>query len=57
MDNSTVRVTFESAPFDSLVMWMGILQSQYGIQVDVASLDRLDTPGMVDAQLTVKRPG
>lgn len=57
MDPSTVRVTFEAAPFDLLVQWMGVLESQHGLQIDMASLDSLDIPGMVDAQLTVKRPG
>lgn len=57
MDPATVRITFESAPFDVLVRWMGVLESQHGLQIDMASLDNLDIPGMVDAQLTVKRPG
>lgn len=57
MDAATVRVNFESAPFDTLVQWMGVLQSRHGLLIDIASLDRLDTAGMVDAQLTVKRPG
>ncbi|MDH3589107.1 MAG: type II secretion system protein M [Gammaproteobacteria bacterium] len=57
MDASTVRVRFESAPFDSLVQWMGILASRYAIQIDIASLDRLDVQGMVNAQLTLKRSG
>lgn len=56
MDASTVRVRFEQAPFDTLVSWMGMLATRYGIQVDIASLDKLDTPGMVDSQLTLKRP-
>lgn len=57
MDATTVRVSFEAAPFQALVNWMAVLERQHGIRVDIASLDRLDVPGMVDAQLTVKRPG
>lgn len=56
MDASTVRVRFESAPFDNLVRWMGLLASRYGVEADVVSLDQLEVPGMVDAQITLKRP-
>ncbi|MBT8130800.1 MAG: type II secretion system protein M [Gammaproteobacteria bacterium] len=57
IDASTVRVRFESASFDKLVQWMGVLEQRYSIQIEIASLDRLDIPGLVDAQLTLKRPG
>lgn len=57
LDASTVRVRFESAAFDSLVRWMGVLATRYGVQADVVSLDQLEMPGMVDAQITLKRPG
>ncbi|MDH3647572.1 MAG: type II secretion system protein M [Gammaproteobacteria bacterium] len=57
IDKTTVRVRFESAPFDALVQWMGLLERNHGIHIEIASLDRLDVPGMVDAQLTLKRPG
>ena len=55
-DDSTVRVRFESASFDALVRWMAALSSRYGVRVDIASIDRNDTPGTVDAQITIKRP-
>lgn len=55
-DNVTVRVRFDSASFDALVRWMTVMSSRYGVSVDVASLDRNDTPGTVDAQITIKRP-
>lgn len=56
LDTTTVRVRFEAAPFDTLVRWMGTLANRYGVQADVVSLDQLDAPGMVDAQITLKRP-
>lgn len=56
LDTATVRVRFESAPFDTLVRWLGTLASRYGVQADVVSLDKLGAPGMVDAQITLKRP-
>ncbi len=55
--SDAIRVRFRSASFDSLVRWMGQLSARYAIEIDIASLDRLDTEGMVDAQLTLKRPG
>ncbi|MBT8135462.1 MAG: type II secretion system protein M [Gammaproteobacteria bacterium] len=57
LDESTVRVRFEAAPFEALVNWMGLLAQRYSIQIDIASLNKLDSPGLVDAQLTLKRPG
>lgn len=56
MDAETVRVRFESAPFDILVQWIGQLATRYGVQADIVSIDQLDSPGMVDAQITLKRP-
>ncbi len=56
-DETTVRVRLESASFDSLISWMAILSSRYGVDVSVASIDRKDgAPGTVDAQITLTRP-
>ncbi|NND60219.1 MAG: type II secretion system protein M [Gammaproteobacteria bacterium] len=56
LDENTVRVQFEGAAFDALVGWMAAMVSRYGVSVDIASVERTNTPGMVDAQLTIKRP-
>lgn len=55
VDADSVRVRFENAPFDSVVRWLAQLASSYSVQVDTASMERRDTPGMIDAQLTLKR--
>ena len=49
------RVTIDAASFDQLLLWLNTLQSQYGISVTSANLDRDDKPGTVNARMTLKR--
>lgn len=52
---NTVRVWFDSVPFDNLARWMGQLQSRYGLRVDALDVERQDTPGTVNARLALGR--
>ena len=49
------RVTIDAASFDQLLVWLNTLQTQYGISVTSANLDRDDKPGAVNARMTLKR--
>jgi general secretion pathway protein M len=49
------RVTIDAASFDQLLIWLNTLQTQYGISVTSASLDRDDKPGAVNVRMTLNR--
>lgn len=53
--NKGARVTIDAASFDQLLLWLNTLQTQYGISVTSANLDRDDKPGAVNARMTLKR--
>jgi len=53
--DSGIRVRLEGASFDALVTWIGLLEQQFGVQVDTASLDRSDKIGIVNASLMLTR--
>lgn len=55
--NNGIRVRLESAPFDSVVQWLGVLQQQHGIDVETATIDRAGATGLVNASLTLVRAG
>jgi len=50
-----IRVRLEGASFDSLVTWLGLLDQQFGVQVDNASVDRADKAGIVNASVMLTR--
>jgi len=52
-----IRVEFENVAFDKLVVWLGDLSYQYGMEVQAGSLSAgtTDAPGRVDATLTLER--
>ena len=52
-----IRVEFESVAFDKLVVWLGDLSYQYGMEVQAGSLsaDTSEAPGRVNATLTLER--
>jgi general secretion pathway protein M len=52
-----VRVEFESVAFDELVVWLGDLSSDYGMQVQAGSVSAVTQagPGRVNASLTLER--
>ena len=49
------RITIDEASFDQLLLWLNTLQTQYGIAVSSANLDRVDKPGAVNARMTLSR--
>lgn len=51
-----VRVWLEAVSFDSLLRWLGEIETRYGIQVQTADIERVERPGLVDARLTLVRP-
>ncbi|MGH8426640.1 MAG: type II secretion system protein GspM [Gammaproteobacteria bacterium] len=48
-----VRLTLNAVPFDSLVNWLGTLNSSNGIVVANASVQQADSPGTVNATITL----
>jgi general secretion pathway protein M len=52
-----VRVSLEQASFDDLVLWLGSLQSAYGVSIVDAAIDRQSDAGRVNARLTLKKVG
>ena len=53
--SSAIRVQFEAAPFDTLVIWLGELQKSHGLSVQSASFNRTAASGRVDSTLTLER--
>lgn len=51
-----IRVRFEDATFDTLVLWMGNLVQRYGVTIDQATIDRAGKPGLVTATFVLMRP-
>ncbi len=52
-----IRVEFENVAFDKLVVWLGDLSYQYGMEVQAGSLSAATTeaPGRINATLTLER--
>ena len=53
----SLRLRLESAPFDSLVAWLALLQQQHGVGVETANVDVGSAPGLVNASVTVGQSG
>jgi general secretion pathway protein M len=52
-----VRVWLEGASFDVMVTWLGQLSAAHGVRVTGAAIEGTDTPGRVDARLTLATGG
>lgn len=52
-----IRVEFENAAFDDLMLWLGDLHRQYGLQVESGSFSVAsgDIPGRVNSSVTLQR--
>jgi len=52
-----VRVELENVAFDELVLWLGDLTDNYGMNVQAGSLSRISDagPGRINASLTLER--
>ncbi len=55
--NGAIRVRFEDANFDTLVLWMGQLVQRQGVYIDQATVDQGEKPGLVNASLVLTRAG
>lgn len=53
----TVRVWMEGASFDRLIAWLAGLSEQYGIENTNIAVNREDEPGLVRANMTLRRGG
>ncbi len=49
------RITIDAASFDQVLLWLNSLQTQYGISVSSANLDRAEKQGAVNARMTLSR--
>jgi len=50
-----VRIRMEQVVFDDLIVWLEKLQRRQRIRIARISIDRQDTPGRVDARLTLEK--
>jgi general secretion pathway protein M len=52
-----IRIEFENAGFDDLMLWLGDLHRQFSLQVDSASFSvaTAENPGRVNASITLLR--
>ena len=52
-----IRVEFETAPFDDLMLWLGDLHRQYGLELESGSFSTSssDSPGRVNSSVTLQR--
>jgi general secretion pathway protein M len=53
--NASIRLRFENAPFDDLIVWLAEMQTTQGIGVVTASADPSDVVGRVSANLQLSR--
>jgi general secretion pathway protein M len=51
-----VRVQLEGASFDTLVTWLGTLDTRYGLAIESITVDRATRPGVVNASVTFAQP-
>ncbi len=54
--NNGVRVSIENASFDKLILWFGLLQRQYGVDVTDLVVDKQDAKGIVNVRLIMQGP-
>lgn len=51
--DNAVRVWLEGAPFTDVAGWLEDLNARHGVQIDQASMDRQNDPGIVSVRLTL----
>lgn len=49
-----IRVWLDNVPFNQVAAWLETLNSDYGIAIDQAALDRGKSPGQVSVRLTLE---
>jgi general secretion pathway protein M len=48
-----IRVWLEQVPFSNVAGWLETLNTENGVEIDQASMDRQDEPGLVSVRLTL----
>jgi general secretion pathway protein M len=51
---TSVKVWLEQVSFDDMVRWLTSLEQQYSLSVSTITIDRQDTPGRVNARMTLE---
>tara|TARA_B100001250_G_scaffold414631_1_gene455007 strand:- start:8696 stop:9175 length:480 start_codon:yes stop_codon:yes gene_type:complete len=51
-----IRLTFEAAPFNSLISWLFHLNDQYGVIIESITLDNDQQDGLVSSNLLISKP-
>lgn len=52
---NSLRLRVEGGSFDAMVTWFAMLENQYAVRVETASIDSSDKPGIVNASLVLTR--
>ena len=50
-----IRVSLRNAPFDTLIRWLDLLDSQYGVAVATADIARTGQVGTINGQIVLER--
>src|SRR5690606_31951363 len=53
--SDAVRMRFEGANFDRLIVWLDELESRHGVSVREMTVDRAEGAGLVNVSLTLER--
>ena len=51
-----IRVSFQETPFDTLLDWLGGLETNYAVGVEAAAINTTSQTGLVTATLVLRRP-
>jgi general secretion pathway protein M len=51
-----LRVRFEGAAFDAMVIWLARIQQERGLVVESASIDGTPSDGLVNVSLVLRGP-
>ena len=51
----SARVKLENAPFNQVIVWLNTLEKNFGIATSSISIERTDSPGLINARLNLSR--
>jgi len=54
---TAVKVWLEQVSFDDMLRWLSSLEQKNGLAVATITIDRQDTPGRINARMTLEMPG
>jgi general secretion pathway protein M len=49
-----VKIWFESAPFDELIIWLDTIQSEHGLVVNEINVEQTDSAGLVNVRVSLE---